>query len=112
MAILTAIAVFAQLDRGFDKIWRTPAKKGLSLQKTILNVLLHRCLASRCCLRSAEWSSFCLLLSLVVAQVKTRLFEQLNVWFGVTEPGAWLPVQRFSIYLRHYRQCVAFRDGL
>jgi membrane protein len=45
MAILAAIGVFAQLDRGFDRIWRIPSRKGLSLQKTILNVVLHRLFA-------------------------------------------------------------------
>ncbi len=87
MAILAAIAVFAQLDRGFDKIWRTPAKKGLSLQKTILNVLLHRCLAFTMLLALGGMVVVLFVAQLVVAQVKTRLFEQLNVWFGVTEPG-------------------------
>ncbi len=44
-AILAAIGVFAQLDRGFDRIWRTPARKSQSFQRTILSVLHHRMLA-------------------------------------------------------------------
>ncbi len=44
-AIMAAIGVFAQLDRGFDRVWRIPARKGQSLQKTILSVLHHRMLA-------------------------------------------------------------------
>lgn len=44
-AIMAAIGVFAQLDRGFDRVWRTPARKGQSLQRTILSVLHHRMLA-------------------------------------------------------------------
>jgi len=51
-AILAAIGVFAQLDRGFDRVWRIPTRKGQSLQRTILTVLHHRMLA------------FCMLLGL------------------------------------------------
>lgn len=45
MAILAAIGVFAQLDRGFDRVWRVPIRRGLSLQRTVVNVLLHRMFA-------------------------------------------------------------------
>ncbi|MDZ4849210.1 MAG: YihY/virulence factor BrkB family protein [Pirellulaceae bacterium] len=44
-AILAAIGVFAQLDRGFDRVWRIPSRKGQSLQRTIISVLHHRMLA-------------------------------------------------------------------
>ncbi len=51
-AIMAAIGVFAQLDRGFDRVWRIPPRRGQSLQRTLLSVLHHRLLA------------FCMLLSL------------------------------------------------
>jgi membrane protein len=51
-AIMAAIGVFAQLDRGFDRVWRIPPRRGQSLKRTLLSVLHHRLLA------------FCMLLSL------------------------------------------------
>ncbi len=44
-AILAAIGVFAQLDRGFDRVWRIPPRRGQSLQRTVLSVLHHRLFA-------------------------------------------------------------------
>lgn len=44
-AIMAAIGVFAQLDRGFDRVWRIPPRRGQSLQRTLLSVLHHRMLA-------------------------------------------------------------------
>lgn len=83
MAILAAIAVFAQLDKGFDKVWRVPAKKGLSLQRTILNVLLHRCFAflMLLCLGGAVVALF--VAQMVLAQVKSIAFARLDDWFSV-----------------------------
>jgi membrane protein len=87
MAILAAIAVFAQLDRGFDKIWRIPAKKGLSLQKTIINVLLHRCFAFLMLLSLGGMVVGLFICQMVIGQLKTQLFEKLNTWFGASELG-------------------------
>ncbi len=41
-AILAAIGVFSQLDRGFDRVWRTHPVKSKSLQQTVYNVMRHR----------------------------------------------------------------------
>ena len=41
-AIMAAIGVFAQLDRGFDKIWRIPPRKGSNLRGTVFRVLKDR----------------------------------------------------------------------
>ncbi|MFM8572480.1 MAG: YihY/virulence factor BrkB family protein [Pirellula sp.] len=51
-AILAAIGVFAQIDRGFDKIFRIPTQKDASLFWTIVRVLRQR------------FSAFLMLLSL------------------------------------------------
>lgn len=45
MAIIAAIGVFAQLDRGFDRVWRVAPKRGQTLRGTILGVLHHRVFA-------------------------------------------------------------------
>jgi membrane protein len=41
-AILAAIGVFAQIDRGFDKIFRIPTRKEQSVTKTVARVVRHR----------------------------------------------------------------------
>jgi membrane protein len=41
-AILAAIGVFAQLDRGFDRVWRVGVVKSKSLHQTVWNVVRHR----------------------------------------------------------------------
>lgn len=51
-AVLAAIGVFAQIDRGFDKIFRIPPQKDASLFRTVVRVLRQR------------FSAFLMLLSL------------------------------------------------
>lgn len=87
MAILAAIAVFAQLDRGFDRIWRIPSKKGLSLQKTIINVLLHRCFAFVMLLSLGGMVVGLFISQMIIGQVKAQVFQKLNLWFGASENG-------------------------
>lgn len=41
-AILAAIGVFAQIDRGFDRIFRIPSRKSSSVTRTVFRVLRHR----------------------------------------------------------------------
>lgn len=41
-AILAAIGVFAQIDRGFDRIFRIPAQKSSTVSGTVFRVLRHR----------------------------------------------------------------------
>jgi membrane protein len=87
MAILAAIAVFAQLDRGFDRIWRIASKKGLSLQKTIINVLLHRCFAFLMLLSLGGMVVGLFISQMIIGQVKAQVFQKLNLWFGASEHG-------------------------
>jgi membrane protein len=44
-AILAAIGVFAQIDRGFDRIFRIPVQKDTSVRRTVYRIIRHRCLA-------------------------------------------------------------------
>lgn len=44
-AILAAIGVFAQIDRGFDRIFRIPPQKAETVRRTIYRIIRHRCLA-------------------------------------------------------------------
>ena len=98
MAIIAAIAVFAQLDRGFDKIWRIPTKKGLSLQKTIISVLLHRCFAFLMLLSLGGMVVGLFVSQMVVGQLKTQLFEKLNIWFGASELGLGYLYSAFQFF--------------
>jgi membrane protein len=42
MAIMAAIGVFAQIDRGFDKIFRIAVRREKSVSKTVVRVVHHR----------------------------------------------------------------------
>ncbi|XZE45278.1 YihY/virulence factor BrkB family protein [Pirellulaceae bacterium SH467] len=44
-AILAAIGVFAQIDRGFDRIFRIPPQKSATVRRTIYRLVRHRCFA-------------------------------------------------------------------
>jgi len=44
-AILAAIGVFAQIDRGFDRIFRIPTKREATVRRTIYRLVRHRCFA-------------------------------------------------------------------
>ena len=44
-AILAAIGVFAQIDRGFDRIFRIPTKREATVRRTIYRLIRHRCFA-------------------------------------------------------------------
>ncbi|MCY2975067.1 MAG: YihY/virulence factor BrkB family protein [Planctomycetota bacterium] len=78
-AILAAIAVFAQLDRGFDRIWRIQSIRGQTLKTTVLGVLRHRLLA------------FSMLVGLggmlVALFVAGMVFAQIRTFAGSTIPS-------------------------
>ena len=78
-AILAAIAVFAQLDRGFDRIWRIQSVRGQTLKTTVLGVLRHRLLA------------FSMLVGLggmlVALFVAGMVFAQVRTFAGSTVPS-------------------------
>jgi len=78
-AILAAIAVFAQLDRGFDRIWRIQSVRGQTLKTTVLGVLRHRLLA------------FSMLVGLggmlVALFVAGMVFAQVRTFAGSTIPS-------------------------
>jgi membrane protein len=78
-AILAAIAVFAQLDRGFDRIWRIQSIRGQTLKTTVLGVLRHRLMA------------FSMLVGLggmlVALFVAGMVFAQIRTFAGSTVPS-------------------------
>ncbi|MCU0708441.1 MAG: YihY/virulence factor BrkB family protein [Pirellula sp.] len=77
-AILAAIGVFAQIDRGFDRIFRIPVQKSTTVSRTLVRVLRHRFLA------------FVMLVSLggliVVLFTASMLIAQLRSITGQTLP--------------------------
>jgi len=78
-AVLAAIAVFAQLDRGFDRVWRIQAVRGKTLKSNIIGVLRHRLLA------------FSMLVGLggmlVALFVAGMIFTQIRVFAGASLPS-------------------------
>lgn len=77
-AILAAIGVFAQIDRGFDRIFRIPSQKSTTVSGTVVRVLRHRLFA------------FLMLLSLggliVVLFTASMLLAQVRSITGQTVP--------------------------
>jgi membrane protein len=77
-AILAAIGVFAQIDRGFDRIFRIPSQKSSTVSGTVVRVLRHRFFA------------FLMLLSLggliVVLFTASMLLAQVRSVTGQTVP--------------------------
>jgi len=78
-AILAAIAVFAQLDRGFDRIWRIQTVRGQTLKTTVLGVLRHRLLAFSMLVGLGG-----MLIALFVAGM---VFAQVRTFAGSTVPS-------------------------
>ena len=77
-AVLAAIGVFAQLDRGFDRVWRIPVVRHPSLHATVYNVVRHR------------FSAFLMLLSL--GAMIAALFVASMVFSHVSMVSEqWLP---------------------
>ena len=70
-AILAAIAVFAQLDRGFDRIWRIQSVRGQTLKTTVLGVLRHRLLAFSMLVGLGGMLVALFIAGMVFAQVRT-----------------------------------------
>jgi membrane protein len=77
-AILAAIGVFAQLDRGFDRIWKIPRRRETTVRGTVTTVLRQR-----------FWA-FCMLLSLggavALLFVVNMVISQLRSFAGSTVP--------------------------
>lgn len=78
-AVLASIGVFAQIDRGFDRIFRIPPRKEATVSGTIVRVLRHRFLA------------FIMLLALggliVILFTASMLIAQLRSITGQTLPS-------------------------
>ncbi len=72
-AILAAIGVFAQLDRGFDRVWRIEAVRSKSLHQTVYNVIRHRFAAFMMLLSLGAIIASVFALSMVVGQVRTLI---------------------------------------
>jgi membrane protein len=97
MAVIAAIAVFAQLDRGFDKVWRIPTRKSVSLQRSIFNVLKHRCFAFLMLLSLGGMVALLFVAQLVISQVREVAFSRLDGWFGIGQSrlGSLYEIFRF-----------------
>jgi len=88
-AILAAIGVFAQIDRGFDKIFRIPARKEKNFSKTIYRVVRHR------------FSAFLMLVGLgglvVILFAASMMVSQLRSFTGTTLPSMHRLLNTFEV---------------
>jgi membrane protein len=78
-AILAAIGVFAQIDRGFDRIFRIPAKKSSSFSGTIGRVVKHRFFAFVMLLSLGGMIVVLFTASMLLAQVRSITGQTLPV---------------------------------
>jgi membrane protein len=72
-AILAAIGVFAQLDRGFDRIWRVKAPQSTSLHQTILGVIHHRLSAFLMLVALGGLIAVLFVVGVIIGQIQTSL---------------------------------------
>jgi len=87
-ATLAAIGIFAQIDRGFDRIFRIPVKKDGDVRRTIYRVMKSRFLA----FVMLAWLGGCILVmfvaGMVMAQFRsltTSTVPSMNYLFGFFE---------------------------
>ncbi len=89
-ATLAAIGIFAQIDRGFDRIFRIPVERSVDVRRTIYRVMKSRFLAF---LMLASLGGCILVMfatGIVLAQVRsvtTSTVPSMNYWFGFIELG-------------------------
>lgn len=94
-AILAAIGVFAQIDRGFDRIFRIPLKRSLNMRGTVLKILRHRFLAflMLICLGGTILVLFAS--SMVISQIQSltgETYPSLSHVFGLVETIATISI--------------------
>ena len=121
-ATAAAIGIFAQIDRGFDKIFRIPAPKNASVQRTIFRVVKSRFLAFLMLVGLGGMILVLFTASLLIAQIRSltnstlpsmqHVFSIFELCFAVIANGTlfsfvyrWLPK-------KEVRWADAIRGGL
>ncbi|MCY2979881.1 MAG: YihY/virulence factor BrkB family protein [Planctomycetota bacterium] len=107
-ATIAAIGIFAQIDRGFDKIFRIPAPKNATVQRTIFRVVKSRFLAFLMLVGLGGMILVLFTASLLIAQIRSltnstlpsmqHVFSIFELCFAVIANGTlfsfvyrWLP---------------------
>ena len=107
-ATLAAIGIFAQIDRGFDKIFRIPTPKNATVQRTIFRVVKSRFLAFLMLVGLGGMILVLFTASLLIAQIRSltnstlpsmrHVFSIFELCFAVIANGMlfslvyrWLP---------------------
>lgn len=78
-ATLAAIGVFAQIDRGFDRIFRIPTRKSSTVSGTVVRVLRHRFLAFLMLVGLGGLIVVLFAASMVIAQIRSVTGQTLPV---------------------------------
>ena len=117
-ATLAAIGIFAQIDRGFDRIFRIPVEKDADVRRTIYRVMKSRFLAF---LMLAGLGGTILVMfaaGMVLAQFRSltaSTVPSMNYLFGVFELGSTVVANGllFSLVYRWLpKRYVCWRDAL
>ncbi len=89
-ATLAAIGIFAQIDRGFDRIFRIPVEKNADVRRTIYRVMKSRFLAFLMLASLGGCILVMFVVGMVMAQVRsltTSTVPSMNYLFGFVELG-------------------------
>lgn len=117
-ATVAAIGIFAQIDRGFDRIFRIPVQKDADVRRTIYRVMKSRFLAF---LMLAGLGGTILVMfatGMVLAQFRsltTSTVPSMNYLFGVFELGSTVVANAllFSLVYRWVpKRYVCWRDAI
>ena len=121
-AILAAIGVFAQIDRGFDKIFRIPARKEKNFSKTVYRVVRHRFSAFLMLVGLGGLVVILFAASMMVSQVRSftgttlpsmhRLFSAFEVCFTVLANATLFSLVYRTLPKRPVLWVDAFRGGM
>ena len=107
-ATLAAIGIFAQIDRGFDRIFRIPSQKDATMQRTIYRVMKSRFLAFLMLVSLGGMILVLFAASMIIAQIRSitdsslpsmqHVFSIFELCFAVLANGLlfalvyrWLP---------------------
>lgn len=121
-AILAAIGVFAQIDRGFDKIFRIPSRRETGVAKTVVRVVRHRFSAFLMLVGLGGLIVVLFAASMAIAQIRSltgstmpslkHLFNGIEVFSAVVANALLFTLVYRTLPKRHVSWLDAMRGGL
>jgi len=121
-ATLAAIGIFAQIDRGFDRIFRIPSQKDANMKRTIYRVMKSRFLAFLMLVSLGGMILVLFAASMIIAQIRSitdsslpsmhHVFSVFELCFAVLANGLLFALVYRWLPKRPVAWTDAFRGGL